>query len=130
MEVVTLEPLGLGSGERNMFRLAEHRSHRDRASERERVNRPACTIEVVTNYDLSHPHAKMPHVGRVKHVAFFDITFWGAHPPSGAVRRALASNIRCGVRRHVVAFKARTCPHSPKAFFRGYAFPPSDKPAN
>ena len=28
----------------------------------------------------------------VANAAFFDITFWGAHPPTGAVRRALASN--------------------------------------
>ena len=72
------------TGERNIFRL-RNIGRDDRASGRKRVNRPARTIEVVTNYELSRPHAKMPFVERVS-VLFFDIKGQRAFRPVTAGR--------------------------------------------
>jgi hypothetical protein len=69
----------LGSGERNIFRFAEYRSHRDpeRAGASESTVILAHTIEVVTNYEVSRTSAKMLRAERVD-VAFFDI--WRKNP--------------------------------------------------
>ena len=65
------------------------------------------SIAVVTNYDFHRNSGKMPRAQALSpwraglprrspalrdEGGFFDITFWGAYPPAGAVRRALASN--------------------------------------